>query len=298
FGDSYIDQYDEATKSVPCLFNANNSVLVQPKGNWDWHNTLTQPGNRGTKSFFYDDAKNFIWPMTGFQQGDTVYIYCINLRKTGSGQYDMKNMGNTWAKIYMPTMKIVGYSKLQNMNEIGFAQGFINDPADKYLYTHGLKDSKIYVARIPKSNVNGPWQFWDGSNWQADINKIAVIANAPGFSVHFSKIKGKYLFLSSEFSMACDNGKDIYAATSNNVTGPFTARKVIYTVDDKVNGHLPFFYGALAHPEYINDKNELLINYSINGYAPCVPGCVEGKYNPDFYRPRAIRVPLSLLDIR
>lgn len=297
FGDSYVDQYDEATQSVPCLFNANNTLLVQPKGEWNWHQTITQPGSRGAKSFFYDDEKNFIWPMTGFQQGDTVYVYCLNLRKTGSAQYDMKNMGNTLAKIYVPTMNIVAYTRLQDFNGIGFAQGFIDDPADRYIYTYGLKENKIYAARIARSNVNGPWDFWDGSAWQADINRIAVIADAPGFSVHFSKVRGKYLYLSCEFSLACDNGKDIYASTSTSVTGPFTPRKVIHTIDDKINGHLPFFYGALAHPEYINAKEELLINYSINGYAPCIPPCVDNKFNPDLYRCRAIRVPLALLGL-
>jgi hypothetical protein len=294
FGDSYIDDYDPATRSVPCLFGANNSVLVQPKGDWDWHHTQTLPGSDSSQSFFKAQPGNFIWPMTGFAHGDTVYILCLNLHKNGPGQYDMKNMGDTWAKVYIPTMKVVAYSQLQNFNEIGFGQGFIKD--DGWVYTYGLKANKIYIARFKEDKPNSLWGFWDGKNWSGDINKIASIADAPGFSVYFTKVKNRWLYLSTEFSLACDNGKDIYASSSSSPVGPFSTRKVIYTIKDNKQGHRPFFYGPLAHPEYINDKNELLIDYSINGYAPCIPSCVDGKYDPDNYRPRAIWVPLGLID--
>lgn len=294
FGDSYMDDYDPASHSVPCLFGANNSILIQPKNDWDWHHTKTLPGSKGTTSFFKAQPGNFIWPMTGFQQGDTVYILCLNLHKTGPGQYDLKNTGDTWAKIDVPTLRVVTYSPLQDFAGIGFGQGFIKDGA--YIYTYGIKANKIYIARFPENKPNMRWSFWDGENWVNDVTKSASIAAAPGFSVYFTRVKDKYIYLSTEFSLACDNGKDIYAAVSTKPQGPFSVKKVIYTIDDNKQGHRPFFYGPLAHPEYINSKDELLINYSINGYAPCVPGCVDGKYDPDNYRPRGIRVPLHLID--
>jgi len=294
FGDSYIDDYNTFTKSTPCLFGANNSVLIQPFANWDWHNTKTLPGSKGTQSFFKDKPDNFIWPINGFQQGDTVFVLCLNLHKTGTGAYDMKTLPPTWAKIYLPAMKVVTYTPLQDFNGIGFGQGFIKEKS--YVYTYGLKDSKIYIARFPDNDPNSPWAFWDGKNWQSDIKKIAVIADAPGFSTFFTKIRGKYLYLSTEFSLACDNGKAIYSSTSDKITGPFTKRKVIYTIPDDKEGHRPFFYGPDAHPEYINSKDELLITYSINGYAPCIPTCVDGRFDPENYRLQALRVPLKLID--
>jgi hypothetical protein len=93
--------------------------------------------------------------------------------------------------------------------------------------------------------------------------------------------------------VACDQGKDIYLSVADKPTGPFSPREKILTVDDTVDGHYPFFYSVFAHPEFINDRNELLITYSINGYEPCVPSCVNGRMNPDYYRPRAIRLPLD-----
>lgn len=294
FGDSYIDDYNTVTKSTPCLFGANNSVLIQPFGNWDRNNTKTLPGSKNTQSFFKDKPDNFIWPINGFQQGDTVFVLCLNLHKTGNGAYDMKMLPATWAKIYLPAMKVVAYTPLQDFNDIGFGQGFIKEKG--FVYTYGLKDSKIYMARFPENDPNSPWAFWDGKNWQGDIKKIAVIADAPGFSTFFTKVRGKYIYLSTEFSLACDNGKEIYSSTSDKITGPFTTRKTIYTIPNDKEGHRPFFYGPDAHPEYINSKDELLITYSINGYAPCIPTCVDGKFDPNKYRLRALRIPLKLID--
>jgi hypothetical protein len=294
FGDTYRDDYDSVSKLVPCLFGANNSVLVQPKGDWDWHHTATLPGSDGLQSYFKPHPGDFIWPMTGFEHKDTVYILCLNMHRTGTKQYDIKNTGDTWAKIYVPTMKVVAYSHLQNFNDIAFSQGFIKQGG--YMYNYGLKSNKIYIARFPESDPNAPWSFWDGKDWVKDITKIAPIADAPGFSVYFCKVKNKYIYLSTEFSLTCDAGKDIYASVSSSITGPFSARKVIYTIPNDKQGHRPFFYGPLAHPEYINSKDELLVDYSINGYEPCIPSCVNGRYDPNNYRPRFIWVPLKLID--
>jgi hypothetical protein len=294
FGDSYVDDLDPQTGTTPCLFGANNSLLVQPKGDWDWRHTITQPGSNGTQSFFKAQPDNFIWPLDGFQHGDTVYVYCLNQHRTGSGQYDMKDAGDTWAKIYIPTMRVVNYSPLQDFTGITFGEGFIKDAG--FVYTYGLAKNKIYAARFPENNPNARWLFWDGSNWQPDVKKCAAIADIPGFSMYMCKVKDRYVLFSAEFSLACDGGKAIYATSSTSPTGPFPPRKTIYTIPDKKQGHSPFFYGPLAHVEYINDKDELLMDYSINGYEPCVPSCVNGKFDPDNYRARAIWIPLKVID--
>ena len=77
----------------------------------------------------------------------------------------------------------------------------------------------------------------------------------------------------------------------------FANKKVIWTVDDTLEGNVPFFYQANAHPEYDNGKQELLVTYCINGYGDCVQTCVNGRFNPDYYRPKAIRVPYSVMGI-
>ena len=126
---------------------------------------------------------------------------------------------------------------------------------------------------------------------------VAGIATGASNGSYVAKVRNKYVLVSTEFSVSCDAGTRIYAATSDSVTGPFTDNKVLYTIPDNVLGHTPFFYGPAVHPEYINSRNELLITYDINGYSNCEPNCIDNGFNPDYYRPRGLRVPLSLIDM-
>lgn len=304
-GDSHINDYDSATGTIPSLFQVRNSVLVQPKDDWDWHHTKTLIGNGpGIKSFFKEipDDDYFIWPGSGFQLGDTVYIYLANLMKTGKGAWDWGPGGHDlWGKMKFPEMdSVVGYSDLPDLGGIAFGMGFVKDEKEGWIYAYGSKldsvgSGMVYVARFPITNPNGPWKFWDGKNWNDDVNKSVPITYV-GPGVYVTKIRDKYVLISCELSVACDQGKEIYSTTSDSPTGPFAPLKTIYTIDDTLQGHYPFFYTVIPHPEYINDKDELLITYCINGYNPCVETFPNGRGNPDYYRPKGIRVPLKLID--
>lgn len=300
FGDSYMDDYDVATKSTPCLFEARNSALLKPAGNsWNWQDTHTL--NNGQNSYLHD-AKyqdNFFWPGCGYQLKDTVYIFGLNMKNVKGGLGFGKAGNDAWIKITYPDMKIAGYDYLPGLDSIQFGLGVIHDAASGYIYVYGNKlkglGGIIYVARFKPSMPSANWQFWNGQGWGGDIKQIKPVAEAPSNSNNVSKIGNKYVLLSTEFSIQCDNGKHIYASVSNKPTGPFTDSKVIYTITDTVQGHYPFFYLPIAHPQFINNKNELLVTYSINCYEPCIANCVNNRFNPEYYRPQAIRVPVALL---
>ena len=303
-GDSHINDYDSATGTVPCLFQVRNAAVLQPANNWDWHATTTLTGNTsGIKSYLKNNNNDtfFMWPGAGIQLKDTVYVYCGSLKNSGSGAFGFAAAGNdVMAKIIYPSMKVAGYDVLQNFDDINFGVGFIQS-ADGYVYAYGQKlnylTNSLYVARFPASAPGKPWQFWNGTTWQADVKQAKAITNQDGVSgtFHISKTAGKILLVSSALSINCDAGKDIYTSFSNNITGPFTTRKTIYTIDDTLQGHYPFFYTTVAHPNFINDKKELLVTYSINGYGTCVETCINGRLNPDYYRLKAIRVPLQMI---
>lgn len=304
-GDSHIDDYDSATGTIPALFQVRNSVLLQPKGNWDWHHTKTMIGDGpGIKSFFKEipDDNYFIWPGAGLQLEDTVYVYLGNLVKTGKGAWDWGSAGHDlWGKIKLPELdKVVEYSPLPDFGDITFGMGFVKDTTDGFVYAYGSKldsfgSAMVYAARFPVSDPNAAWAYWDGKNWNDDVNKADPIDHV-GSGVYVTKIKNKYVLISCELSVACDQGKEIYSATSDSPTGPFSPLKTIYTINDTLQGHYPFFYTVIPHPEYINDKDELLITYCINGYNPCIETFENGRGNPDHYRPKGIRVPLKLID--
>lgn len=306
FGDSYIDNYDYSTKTVPCLFQVRNSALLQPANHsWQWQQTQTLLNTgEGLKSYLKNkpDGTYFMWPEPGVQIKDTVYVLCASLKNVTEGLGFEFAGPPLWAKIKYPEMNVVTFSDLtQDFDSINFNIGFIKDDAAGFVYAYGAKSvtpfaNNIYVARFSFDRPNSNWQFWNGTTWGDDVKSIVPIGPPNSIGAHMSKVKNKYLLLGADFSLGCDQGKNIYASTSDAPTGPFTEKKLIYTLTDTVQGHYPFFYLPIAHPEFINKNNELLINYSINGYGTCVEGCINGRLNPEFYRPQAIRLPLKFID--
>jgi hypothetical protein len=197
---------------------------------------------------------------------------------------------------------------LPDFGGISFGAGFIKDEKSGYVYAYGQKlipktgESEVYIARFRIANPGTRWEYWDGHGWNNNLTKIKSIGRG-AISPHVSKVKNKYLLLSTQLSVACDQGKEIYFSLSDQATGPFTSKKLLYTIDDSLQGHYPFFYSVAAHPQFSsasNGKNppseeDLLVTYCINGYEPCIEICQNGRTDPDHYRPRGIRIPLKLI---
>jgi hypothetical protein len=303
FGDSYIDQFDPASGTLPSLFNARNAALVQ-NTNDPMHPQTLCHFEAKDKSFFRPPEAGkaefwpCFWPGQGFQSGHTIYVHLTEIQKTPQGgMWGFKTIGQYWATLSFPDLKVTGYVELPSFNGIYTWCGFIPDQPSGYTYAYGDKQhsiaSDVYVARFPTKHPESHWTFWDGQDWNDNVTNAVVIAQGASTSVNVCKVKDTFLLVTTAFSVACDQGRDIFLLTSDRPTGPFSRRNRIFTVDDAVNGHHPFFYMAEAHPEFIN-RDGLLITYCVNGYEPCVPTAVKGRMNPDYYRPRAIRLPLDL----
>jgi sialate O-acetylesterase len=302
-GDSYIGQLDPLTGTTGCLFQVRNSALLQPMNNWAPAATTTLIGHsRGIPSLFKNDPNDhqLLWPTGGYQYKDTVYVYNSSQKDTIGGLGFTHGGKDFLAKLLMPGLQIAGYDPLPDFGGVEFGLGFDADEPGDYVYTWGIQPDyitcRIVAARFPRNNPRAPWAFWNGKAWDTVFAHIAPIAVGASNGSYVAKVKNKYVLVSTEFSVSCDAGTHIYVATSDSLTGPFSANKVLYTIPDKDLGHTPFFYGPVIHPEYINSKNELLITYDINGYSDCEPNCINNGFNPDYYRPRGLRVPLSLID--
>jgi hypothetical protein len=298
FGDSHIDDFDPKTKTTPCLFQVRNAGLIQDTNSMSHAQTLIAAGP-GSRTWFKNstNANEWFWPVCGFREGTSVYVYLAALEKTGAGgMWGFKAREHDyWAKLALPELTTINYSPLPNFNGITFGQGFVKEGENVFAFgmkQRGIK-SDVYVAKFKVSTLENNWTFWDGQHWNANVTNAFPIAHGTSTSVHICKVKDVFLLTTTAFSVACDQGKEIYMATSSSPTGPFSPLRTIYKLDDVYEGHYPFFYLAVAHPEFINEKNEILVTYSINGYEPCVSACVKGRAIPDHYRPKAIRVPME-----
>jgi len=304
-GDSHIDDYDKGSATVPCLFQVRNTAVAQTKDDWQWQHALTLTGNyKGIKSYLKDHEADslFCWPGAGIQLGDFIYVYCASLKNAGTGAFGFAASGSDFfAKIPVKDLSQKEYKPLPRFNEISFGVGFVR--RDNWIYMYGQRYTPstitcaLYVSRFDARKPFEQIQYWDGKNWSANVNNAAPVASQQGVSgtFHLSEVKGRLLLLSSELSINCDAGTEIYYALADDVAGPFNNKKLLHAIDDRKDGHKPFFYAAIAHPEYINSHNELLVTYAINGYGTCVTDCLNGRMDPDVYRLKGLRVPVDLL---
>jgi hypothetical protein len=289
FGDSYTNDYDAATQSVGCIFDARSTLMLM-----DIHNPLSQTvlsSNLGSNSYFLPaDGNNWTWPGMGYQNGDTIYVF---VGRYGQAAPDTHRV----AKILLPGYTFDSYYQLPS-NSIAFANAVVQDSA--YFYIYGTRKNgfgnDLFVARYPANNIYAGWQYYGSNGWSNDTSSITRIWDEFTSSFNICKIKNKYVLITTEFSVGCDQGKNIYVATADNPQGPFTNQHSVWQVDDTLNGHWPVFYLANPHPEFDNGHNELLITYCINSYGSCFNTCVNGRMDPNVYRPKAIRVPYAVID--
>jgi uncharacterized protein DUF5005 len=301
FGDSHVDDFDAKTGTVPALFQVRNAAMIHPTSNPTRAATqiVNSPANQNL--FRHPDGGKFwFWPQAGFEAPGAIYVFLVALEPRGKpGNFDFKTVGHYWARMPLPKLDSISYTALPVSNGIDFGCGFVRDDTTGDTLAFGQKanglETSIYLARFKTAAPERAWKFWNGKSWDDNASSASPITRSATVTVNACKVKDKFLLTSSALSVRCDMGKDIFVSTSDNPTGPFSPIKKIYTLDDTLEGHYPFFYIAAAHPEFINARNELLITYSINGYEPCVPISVNGRMNPDHYRPKAIRVPLKLI---
>jgi hypothetical protein len=300
--DSHINDYRAADESMGWLFQVRNAGLLQPVNDWKWQNTSTLTGNTSaTPSYikFTENNSHWIWPNSGFQLGDTLYVYSSNLTTVPGGLGFGPGGNDFLAKIKIPEMKVTGYLQLQNFNGINFGITFLKNN-DGYMYVYGNKSagmaSNIFLARFPINNIMAMWTFYDGNGWNKDVTKAKSVGQGQSNGVSINYVNGKFLIVSTEFSVGCNQGNRIFLSTGDSPVGPFTSAKAIYKITDTAQNDYPFFYAAIIHPEYTNSKGEVLVTYAINGYPDCLPDHdANFRSIPDRYRLRGIRIPWSVI---
>ena len=302
FGDSHIDDYNVITKTVPCLFQVRNAGIAMSTSDPSVQATLT--GSGFPRSYFSlgTDNNYWFWPGMGYQQLDTIYAFQARVKATGTGGvFGFAGVDSSYvAKVHVPDMTVSNYTLLPSKNGITFGTALVNDISTGYVYIYGTKSNgfgnDVFVARFIPSGIYSQWEYYTVAGWNNNIISIQKIYSEFTSSFNVCKIKTKYVLFTTEFSVGCDQGKNIFVSVSDYPNGPFINHHSIWVVDDLLQGHTPFFYIANAHPEFDNGKNELLVTYCINGYGSCVNTCISNRADPDTYRPKAIRIPYKLID--
>jgi len=161
-----------------------------------------------------------------------------------------------------------------------------------YIYIYGRREEGDpqyhipypHIARVGVANINGNWQFFDGSKWVDDpLSSSRIDDNPVSQEYCVFKHENKYVLLSQEIWLSTK----IYIQTSQFPEGPWGNRTLVY--DTPLPFDNMFTYNAYAHPQFDKD-NKLLVSYNSNGSFQDI------FKNIELYRPSFIRIPYLMVD--
>lgn len=162
------------------------------------------------------------------------------------------------------------------------------DP-DGYVYVYGMRGKKknVMVARVKPASFKqfDQWRFFDGKDWNADINQSANITDSASNEMSVTPLPdGRYAMV---FQV---NGISSFVGLRIGKTpyGPFGKVINVWNCDSSTKDSKKIFpYNAKAHP-HLSKPGELLISYNVNSF----DFFNEIKIFPYLYRPRFISLKL------
>lgn len=308
--DSFDGNELTADGNLNCwIFEYRNSVIIQPASH-SWDPALTpnitianSSDGRPKQVFDIQPNTEWSWPGVGVEIGNKVYVYCGEGSGLGATNQSLYIL-NESAGSYVWSVQRTTPKNMSNQTDIGYSSGFVK-PGDGYVYAYGTKGvffnaSNVYVARFAESDPQ-TWTFWNGAKWdtaRTSANAAAIATTQQNVTVSY--VKGKYVMMVMDLGYFCDpSSHNIYLATASSPTGPFTALKQVFTIEDMYHGHLNRYYTPMIHPEFDNGKNELLLTYCVN-FGACTtpqPDCENNEMQSINYQVKGVRVPYSIIGL-
>ncbi len=152
----------------------------------------------------------------------------------------------------------------------------------------GEWDTSLVLARTPSAKIG--FEFFAGKDWRPEIESSAKpIAGGlvSEFSVEEVSTRNGpiWVLIQSEPFL----GKHIFARTAPKPEGPWSERRMIYTVPDVAASRAYFTYAAKGHAP-LSRPGELLVTYLVNSQNFADVVCDTTIYHPKF-----VRVPLAVI---
>ncbi|GAB2565664.1 DUF5005 domain-containing protein [Spirosoma areae] len=293
FGDTFLGLVKPDRNRLP---NQNvmvrNAVMLQTGETFDGFKTLNQGANTtnaGKACFVHaqqQGGNDWYWPLDATVYANKVQVALSHIQRTGTGAWDFKNASVDIAICSPATggnIEKIIVNKYQGQWGYG---GALCEAADGYTYIygvmHGTLTTNVVVARAPQGDLTATWQYWNGSQWGSQPNPYSIYKDASDqFSVFQSG--GKYYLFTQEIIF----GRRLFLSESSSPVGPWTNKRLLYTVPAEHGSGKVFTYNALVHPE-LSRNGDLMISYCVN--ATNFADNFNSPGSADRYRPYFIRV--------
>jgi hypothetical protein len=254
------------------------------------------------------EKNDYYWLGDGFvnqEQNNTLYIFGYRVRNVSAEAFGFREVGNTLIKVKAGTPPpFTGYEQMDtpffftdSVGHIGsFGTGiYVNTakagaPApDGYVYVYGVHgmDKQMVVARVKPAVFDhfDQWRFWDGKDWNKDMNKVADVTSKVSNELSLSPLPdGRYALIFMEGGMSTSIAMRIGASPK----GPFGPVIRLWDCSKDAEEKTYVMYNAKAHPA-LSAPGELVISYNVNS----VEFYNDLQKHPHLYRPRFIKLKFN-----
>src|SRR5690554_805295 len=310
FSDSMIGEI-EGDSLMPGFSMVNNSVAYlhghEPKAiniRFDWaKDSKGRPTSIFVPQTPSSEKGDYYWLGDGFLNpalDSTIYVFAYRMRNMDDAEeWSFKEMGTDLialsAKDKFPFKKQKQIETPFRFEDVGFGAGiFVNTQQagvinpDGYVYIYGVRgmEKNLMVSRVLPKDFEDfqAWRFWDGVNWNASMEKVAMVTPHVSNELSLSVLPdGRYALIFTVNGLGPVVGMKI----GDTPYGPFGPVIELYRSGEMQQKNY-LTYNAKAHPS-LSGPGELLISYNVNAFS----FFDEIKANPYLYRPRFIKLKFA-----
>ncbi|RZA00641.1 MAG: DUF4185 domain-containing protein [Sphingobacteriaceae bacterium] len=312
FSDSIIGEIADGELTSPGVDMVHNSVAYlkgseAKKENLEFVFAKKEDGSPDhmfePKTTAETQKGDYYWLGDGFvntELNNTMYIFAWHMRNTDKrDDWSFTDLSTNLIAIpagskppFKNSRQIITPLRLGKGDVFG-AGIFVNTKAsgapnpDGYVYVYGVRPGKqLIVARVLPKNFEkfGEWRFWDGGGWNADMQKVAVIANRVSNELSVTALTdGRYALVYQMDGMSSKVALRVGSTPYSN----FGTMQEVYDCKEGQKKNI-ITYNAKVHPS-LSSPGEIIISYNVNAF----DFKNEIKADPNLYRPRFLKLKIQ-----
>ena len=275
FGDSFIGGLNEAGGRDPGPFGGRNLVVVQD----DLCLVTLFRRTAGAPSDFEPAGDGeWYWPNAAVVHGDEVRTFWTRMVPEG-GLYAAA--GSVLATYDDELVRTGLDTTIATLEDQWWGAAIVDDAP--YTYVFGIQDAaplekRVLLARTPQQDLDGAWQYWDGTTWSDELaDAEPVLVDAGHVSTQISVVPdGAAWRLVSQDVL----GNVVNVWRSEDLVD-WEAREELTTLPEVEGGRT---YNALVHPQFTDPGGDLLISYNVTPNDPNALWTDASLYRPRFVR--------------